>query len=112
MVEAQGGHFGGLGDPEHAAYRLSVTAPESGYVSALSARRLGILAANLARTTRGPDPLAGIQLVKQVGDYVEQGEPVMFLVSNDREPATIEALQAFSISPNSVPFSPSVLEVI
>jgi thymidine phosphorylase len=94
MVSAQGGN------PDaplpQASERRSFDARESGYVSRLDARSVGIAAWRLgAGRARKEDPVnaaAGVVCTKKPGDEVEAGEPILELHGDD--PSRFEAASA------------------
>lgn len=105
LCAAQGGDLS-AGLPE-AAVRIPVPAPASGYLRRADAEILGrtALALGAGRTTvdETPDPGAGIDQLKQQGEFVEKGEPLCILCADSA--ARIDALiaraqRAFTLSPD------------
>jgi pyrimidine-nucleoside phosphorylase len=80
-VVAQGGDGKVTEDPgllPEARFQLPVLAPETGYVSAIAAERVGQICLHLGggRATKEStiDPAVGIVLEKKVRDFVQKGE--------------------------------------
>jgi thymidine phosphorylase len=117
MVRAQGG------DPEAALPVAShvevVEAPESGVLSRLDCRSVGVAASRLgAGRTRKEDPVspsAGVVCLAKPGDPVEAGQPLLELHADDpdRFVAAREALDgAVEVADEASPASPLVLDRI
>lgn len=90
MVAAQGGDARYLEDPSlfaPAPVTRVVTASRAGYVARLDTTAIGVasveLGAGRERLEDAIDPAAGITLLKNRGDAVEQGEPVACLHTSD-----------------------------
>ena len=81
--------------------------PASGLVTAVAADRIGIAALMLGAGRRRKedevDPGVGIEIARRAGDRVSAGEPLVYLVHNDRgiEDAAERVLQAYSIGGSS-----------
>ncbi len=83
MLRAQGGDEGVLDSAEllpRSPHVMSLLAEDSGYLTALSARRVGraVIALGAGRMAKGDpvDHAVGMVLHKKVGDAVERGEPL------------------------------------
>lgn len=92
MVEAQGGDGSYISNPEKfqiSPVCLEVTAPAKGYITRLNAEECGLAAVELGagRETKDSaiDPGAGIVLLKNKGDAVEQGQPIARLYAKSEE---------------------------
>ncbi|MBQ7761034.1 MAG: thymidine phosphorylase [Clostridia bacterium] len=90
-VIAQGGDVKYINNPElllRAKHKEEYVAKESGYISSISARGVGIasmlLGAGRVKKTDKIDHLAGIVLEKSYGDYVEKGKVIATLYSQDK----------------------------
>jgi pyrimidine-nucleoside phosphorylase len=126
VVEAQGGDPRVVNDPDgvlpQARRRTPVLAPESGTVRALAAREIGmaalLLGAGRRKVEDSIDPAAGIELAVHLGDRVERGEALAFLLStraNDGDVAAARQMVAgaYRLGPaTSVPRLSRVLEVL
>ncbi len=88
LVTAQGGDARIVDEPERLpqpSYKVEVKSEESGTISAIATRELGLLAGQLGATRIGTekvDPSAGIKVLKKVGEVVSAGEPIAILQSN------------------------------
>jgi pyrimidine-nucleoside phosphorylase len=76
-----------LGEP------IEITAPASGYVSAIDVVRLG----NAGRMLSNGDPLGGLMVAVRIGDRVEPEQPLLYAYGKKREEAYGLA-DAFSLS--------------
>jgi thymidine phosphorylase len=117
MVAAQGG------DPEaalpQAHERTTFDAPQSGWVTTLDARAVGIaawrLGAGRARKEDPVSPSAGVVCLKKPGDSVEGGEPVLELHTDepDRFEPALDALRgALSVGREQPEPTPLILDRI
>jgi pyrimidine-nucleoside phosphorylase len=92
LVKAQGGDVSQIENPDqlpHARLVQATPAPQSGYLSNLDARQIGISAAALgAGRARKGDPIdhaVGVIVHYKIGDYVEAGTPLFTVHANDEE---------------------------
>ncbi len=107
MVEAQGGDPRVADEPRAVLPRgrslTAVPAPASGFVAAIAADELGtaalMLGAGRRRKEDQVDPGVGIEIARRLGEEVEAGEPLVYLVHNDRgiEEAAERVLRAYAI---------------
>lgn len=89
FLEAQGGD-GSVVDHPHklptAKYQIDIPSQKKGYISAISADKIGvtamILGAGRATKESSIDLSVGLELRKKVGDYVQVGEPLVTVHSN------------------------------
>lgn len=121
FIAAQGGDTSQIDDPAklpQAPYQIAFIAEQSGYIAQLEAESIGRAAMLLGagrRTKEDPiDHGVGISLFKQVGDYVNQGEPIAILHSNEEKPeASLTLLrQAVAISKEKVTPPPLIYKII
>ncbi len=92
IVKAQGGDPSFVDDfsklPQ-AQFKLSVKAPEGGYIKSMQTEEIGKLAAFLGagRTKKGDkiDLAVGIMFPKKIGDYIEKGETIATILANNKE---------------------------
>ncbi len=121
-IEAQGGSRQAIENPDYlpkAKYREPLPSPRSGYVSELDAMEVGMATVLLGggREKKG-DPIdysVGIELEKKIGDYVEKGEPLLYIHANDLsrlEEARQRLLRAFAFSESEPQAPPLMYEVI
>ncbi len=109
MVEAQGGDPRVADEPRAVLPRgrslTAVPAPASGWVNAIAADEIGtaalMLGAGRRRKEDRIDPGVGIEIARRRGEEVSAGEPLVYLVHNDRgiEDAAERVLRAYTISP-------------
>ncbi|HHW39974.1 MAG TPA: thymidine phosphorylase [Syntrophomonadaceae bacterium] len=122
IIEAQGGNPLVVDDlsllPE-AAGRVDIKAPASGYVREIKAREIGwvslLLGAGRLRKEDRVDPAVGIILLKKVGDYVQEGEPLAVLHVNKKDflpEAERRAMEAFTIGSEAPTPNPLIYEVV
>ena len=89
-ISAQGGDVAYLDDPARlptAKYIQEVQASHSGYVADLDAREVGLASTLLGggRAKKGDrvDHAVGVVLQAKIGDWVEQGQPLLTIHAND-----------------------------
>lgn len=122
IIEAQGGNPLVVDDlsllPE-AANRVDIKAPASGYVREIKAREIGwvslLLGAGRLRKEDRVDPAVGIILLKKVGDYVQEGEPLAVLHVNKKDflpEAERRAMEAYTIGSEAPTPNPLIYEVV
>jgi thymidine phosphorylase len=117
MVAAQGGDLSaGLPAAEH---QQQVVAQESGYLSRLDCRSVGVaawrLGAGRARKEDPVSPTAGVICLAKPGDKVEAGQPLLELHSDDADrfgPALAALEGALSISENAPAVRPLIVDRI
>ncbi len=92
MVKAQGGDPGVVDDYDllpGAKYTIPVLSPDSGYVRAIDALQVGLLAVELGagRKTLGSkvNPGVGLRFRKKVGDRVEPGEVLVEVLAAEKK---------------------------
>lgn len=92
MVKAQGGNTELVLHPEQmmrASYTRTVLAPQSGYISKVNAEQYGLAALRLGagRNTMKDtiDYSAGIYLLKKTGDFLNQGDAIAILYTNNED---------------------------
>jgi thymidine phosphorylase len=115
FVRAQGGDADVLEDLPVSDEVREVTAPRGGYVARFHALGIGraALALGAGREKKGDevDPGAGVEVLVEVGDWVEEGEPVARLYGG-RNPERSEALvrEALELSGEPVEAAPGILD--
>ena len=94
MVTGLGGPADLLEKPQHylpqAPVVKAIAAPQAGYVSAMDVRGIGMALVSLkAGRSKADDPIdyaVGLSAMVQLGDYVEQGQPLAVAhVRNDEQ---------------------------
>ena len=122
LVEAQGGDVSYVKDPDkfpQAALIKTIPSPESGYLSQIHARIIGETSVDLGagRAKKG-DPInhtVGIEILKEVGDFIEKGQDLFIIHASslaDLEQAEKRLLEAHRWSDQQVPALPLVYEII
>ncbi len=122
LVEAQGGDVSYVKDPEkfpRANVIKTVPSPQSGYISQIHARIVGETSVDLgAGRAKKDDPIdhtVGIEILREVGDYIEEGQDLLIIHAkseDDFEKAKIRLLEAHRWSDQPVPALPLVYEII
>lgn len=122
LVEAQGGDVSYVKDPDkfpRAAEIKTVPSPESGYLSQIHARIVGETSVDLGAGRAKKDDLidhtVGIEILREVGDYVEKGEDLFIVHASsqaDLEKAEKRLLEAHLWSEQQVAPLPLVYEII
>ena len=123
FVEAQGGDTGIIDDPRgvlpHAQFIEDISVAESGYLRSINAEELGvaarILGAGRSKIGGRIDYTAGIVVPHKVGDYIDPGDTIAQMHSNDAHAmAAVSGLvyDAFQLSarPHEVP--PLIYDII
>ena len=122
LVEAQGGDVSYVKQPDkfpRAAVIQTVSSPRSGYLREIHARKVGEtsvdLGAGRAKKEDSIDHSVGIEILREVGDYVEAGD-ALFVIHAKTQKDFIEAekrlLSAHRWSDEPVPPLPLVYEII
>jgi thymidine phosphorylase len=115
FVRAQGGDAGALKDLPVSNDVREVVAPRGGYVARFGALGIGRAALTLGagRQKKGDevDPGAGVEVLVEVGDAIEEGEPVARLYGG-RNTEIAEALvrEALELSDEPVEPAPGILD--
>ena len=91
MVKAQGGdvsYIENIDNFEKTSVMIELTSRQTGYIKALEAKALGIVAMKLGggRMTKDEDidHSVGLILNKKIGDYVKTGEPLLQIHANQK----------------------------
>lgn len=113
LVIAQGGDVSYVDEPEklpRATLILTVTAPRTGFLSQIDARKVGetavVLGAGRAKKGDPIDHAVGVVVHHKVGDWVEVGQPLCTVHANNPAlltEATQRLLEAHSWSDTPVP---------
>jgi pyrimidine-nucleoside phosphorylase len=90
LISVQGGDVTYLEEPDklpNAQYRQDIISPQAGYLSQIDALTVGETAVELgagrAKKTDSIDHAVGIEVLQNVGDYVEKDQPVFIVHAND-----------------------------
>ena len=121
-VGAQGGDLSAIDDPDglpRAELVGEVRAPHSGYIAALDPREIGFASMLLGggRSKKGDqiDHTVGIVLQAKIGDYVEDGQPLLTVHANDEgKLASVQQrlLAAYDWSSKPVSRPPLIYQVL
>ena len=121
-IGAQGGDVSAIENTEKlpgAAYTLDVKATEDGYISAMNAEALGLVALNLGAGRRTKDDVidfgAGIILHKKTGDAIRFGDVIATLYTNRKETLTeaeSQFLSAVTFSAEKIATRPLIHKII
>jgi len=91
IVQAQGGDLSIFSDSSKLIgnpYQFEIKSNQSGYISAMNTEKIGKISMNLGagrKVKTGPiDYLAGLKLLKKVGDLVEKDEIIAIAYSSDQ----------------------------
>jgi len=122
IVQAQGGDARVLEDISllpQAPVKLPVSVPEVGYIHAIDARRVGLLAVRLgagrARKDEAIDHAVGIRVLRHVGDHVDPSLPVAEVHARDEETSrqvAAELRECFRVGEGAPRFQPLVYTVL
>ena len=122
MVTGLGGPADLLEKPQHylpqAPLVNAIVAPQAGYVCAMDVRGIGLSLVSLkAGRSKADDPIdyaVGLSAMVQIGDYVEQGQPLaMAHVRNDDQLALVnqQLLKAIQLAPDVCVAQPLIKEI-
>ena len=122
LVKAQGGDVSYIQDPNKfpkASVIKTVPSPKSGYLSQIHARIVGEtsvdLGAGRAKKEDLIDHTVGIEILNEVGDYIEEGQDLFIIHASsekDYQLAKKRLLEAHTWSDQQVPALPLVYEII
>lgn len=120
LIAAQGGDPGIVENPDllpEAPVKRKVQVTETGYLSSLKARQLGMaglkLGAGRQRKTDIIDPAVGIVVKKRVGDFLDIGEDLAVIHASTDESAQaaeVEFRQALGLSQSEIKAEPAIKE--
>lgn len=120
MAEAQGGDPSYITNPEKFTISpacVEIAAPQGGYITRLDAEGCGLAAVELGagrETKESPiDPGAGIILLKNKGDRVEQGQPIARLYAQSEalcRRGEERFFQALEVGPQAPQTGPMILD--
>jgi pyrimidine-nucleoside phosphorylase len=109
-IAAQGGDVSYIEDPDRfpkPSYIIPVTAPKSGYLTAMDAEEIGSAAVILGAGRNAKEDVidysAGFIIEKKTGDRIEKGETLAVLYTNKEdsiEPARARYLSALTVAEN------------
>ena len=122
MIAAQGGDSrvcDEIAYLPHAAYKISVPAPQDGYVAKMNTTAIGYCAQSLGagrqKKTDVIDPAVGLVMDVRLGDYVKAGDSLATLYLNKRElanDAIVRMQQAITITQEKPELPPLVYAAV
>ena len=122
LVKAQGGDIDYIENPEKftsAPIIQTVTSPETGYLSQIHARIIGETAVALGagREKKGDaiDHSVGIEILREVGDFIEAGEELFIIHAKDQasfDRAREQLIKAHQWSDSKVDPLPLIYEIV
>ena len=122
LVKAQGGDLEYIENPDKfpkAPIIQTVTSPETGYLSQIHARIVGETAVTLGagRERKGDkiDHSVGIEILHEVGDYIETGEELFIIHANSQasfDQAREQLIKAHQWSDSKVDPLPLIYEIV
>lgn len=121
FLEAQGGDGSVVDNPLNlptAKYQIEIPSQKEGYISAISADKIGvtamILGAGRATKESTIDLSVGLELRKKVGDFVRVGEPLVIVHSNAEniEEVTQRIYDAYTIQAQKIEVPTLILKEI
>ena len=122
LVEAQGGDVSYVKDPTkfpQAPLIKTVPSPQTGYLSRIHARIVGEtsvdLGAGRAKKDDEIDHSVGIEILREVGDFIEEGQDLFIIHASSQESleqAQERLLDAHRWSDQKVPALPLIYEII
>ena len=94
LIGYQGGSIGVIDNPDSlitAKYKIPVNSVEEGFVESIEAKNIGKAVVKLGGGRLKKDDVVdlavGVEVVKKIGDEVKNGEPIMYIYSNDENKA-------------------------
>lgn len=121
LIESQGGDASVIDAPEKlpkAKYQIELQAKEAGYIKAIDANRVGVasLLLGAGRMTKDSviDLSVGVVLQKKIGDYVNEGDTLITIHSNDKDIAQVKnkLYSSFQMSDKKVSSPTLIYEII
>ena len=122
LVKAQGGDLEYIENPDKfpkAPIIQTVTSPETGYIKQIHARIVGETAVTLGagRERKGDkiDHTVGIEILHEVGDYIETGEELFIIHANSQasfDQAREQLIKAHQWSDSKVDPLPLIYEIV
>ena len=122
LVANQGGDISYIEDTEKfekAKYKLPVIAEKSGYVKSLNAEEVGKIAMHLgAGRLRKEDDIdysVGVELVKKVGNHIDEKETIAYIYANDENLGQIiaqDVLKAYTVVDEIVDKKQDILKIL
>jgi len=122
LIERQGGNTEVIDKPEllmRARVKIPVEANENGYIYEIDAKNIGQAVVNIGggrlRKEDSVDHFVGVEVLKKIGDKVNQGDILMYIHANDDTNARKEVTflrDSFKYADRPVPKIKEILDVI
>ena len=122
LIKRQGGDTSVLESPEllnMAKYKTTVYSAETGTIYKIICKNIGQAIVNLGGGRQKKedyiDNTVGIEVLKKIGDYVEEGEPILYIYSNDEKKAEEEAIKlqnSFKYASVDIPKIQEIIDII
>lgn len=122
LISRQWGESRVIDEPEilmKAKYKIPVNAIRDGYIESIEAKNIGQAVVNLGGgRVKKDDPVdyyVGIEVVKKIGDFVKDGEPILYIHANDETKGLtqVEFLRgSYTFSKDPVPKQKEISDII
>ena len=122
FVSRQWGESRVVDEPEilmKAKYKIPVNSIKTGYISAIEAKNMGQAVVNLGggrlKKEDEIDYYVGLEVLKKIGDKVQDGEPLLYIYANDETKGLMQVeflRNSYSFSDEPVAKPKEVLDVI
>lgn len=122
LVSNQGGdisHIENTDKFKKAKYKIPVVSEKSGFIKSLNAEEVGKIAMHLGagriKKEDNIDYSVGIELIKKVGDYIQEKETIAYIYANDEEKginAKSKLFEIYKTSEERVEKTQDILEIM
>ena len=122
LVSNQGGDISYIENTDKfkkAKYKIPVVSEKSGFIKSLNAEEVGKIAMHLGagriKKEDNIDYSVGIELIKKVGDYIQEKETIAYIYANDEEKginAKSKLFEIYKTSEERVKKTQDILEIM
>ena len=122
LVSNQGGDISYIENTDKfkkAKYKIPVVSEKSGFIKSLNAEEVGKIAMHLGagriKKEDNIDYRVGIELIKKVGDYIQEKETIAYIYANDEEKginAKSKLFEIYKTSEERVEKTQDILEIM
>jgi pyrimidine-nucleoside phosphorylase len=122
LVSNQGGDISYIENTDKfkkAKYKIPVVSEKSGFIKSLNAEEVGKIAMHLGagriKKEDNIDYSVGIELIKKVGDYIQEKETIAYIYANDEEKginAKSKLFEIYKTSEERVEKTQDILEIM
>lgn len=122
LVSNQGGDISYIENTDKfkkAKYKIPVVSEKSGFIKSLNAEEVGKIAMHLGagriKKEDNIDYSVGIELIKKVGDYIQEKETIAYIYANDEEKginAKSKLFEIYKTSEEKVEKTQDILEIM